>query len=359
MSRMFILGAATAAFAACTPDPELGRVELEEICGGRDWQEVEQYDGTRGVPVSFVAAHERPVGLLAWRTDVADRYADPGEVAGVKLCSGTLIAPDLFLTAAHCFESTSRRLPIGTDGQPIGPDESATNMEVRFNHQVSPEDRYRPVTAYRVEAMVERRGGDHDYAVLRLAGNPGATWGWTPVEAAVLTPGESLTIIQHPRGYSKKIDSGSFRRYRDEERQIAYDDIDTLPGSSGAGILSARGTVIGVHAWGGCDPGGGGSNAGTPILAIILHSPVLRDLARPACASDADCVSAGCVVSTCAADGRCTTAPKCGQGVCGVCDAVTFECLQEPRSCDDQDDCTVDTCDPARGCVSSDDPTCG
>src|SRR5688572_29954198 len=82
----------------------LGSVKEPSLCGANDMQHVESYDGSLGPSVSFVAAHERPVGNLKWKTDLSSRYTNPGNVAGVRWCSVTMISPDLLLTAGHCFD---------------------------------------------------------------------------------------------------------------------------------------------------------------------------------------------------------------------------------------------------------------
>src|SRR5688500_13850451 len=69
----------------------LGRVPFT-ICGANDLQYVNAYDGTLGVPTSFVATHKRPVGAMT-----ASNAA-----GGSKYCSGTLVGTNVFLTASHC-----------------------------------------------------------------------------------------------------------------------------------------------------------------------------------------------------------------------------------------------------------------
>jgi hypothetical protein len=64
---------------------------------------------------------------------------------------------------------------------------------------------------------------------------------------------------------------------------ILYNDIDTLGGNSGSGILRASdGRLVGIHTNGGCGPtspsAGGGSNLGQRIAAVIAASPTLQAL---------------------------------------------------------------------------------
>jgi hypothetical protein len=75
---------------------------LESQCGAADdSQPVEQYDGTLGVTTAFVNNNQRPVGQLQWNDNLASIYTNPGNVSGVRWCTGTLITNDLFLTAGH------------------------------------------------------------------------------------------------------------------------------------------------------------------------------------------------------------------------------------------------------------------
>ncbi len=56
----------------------------ESICGATDdSQPVEQYDGTLGVIVAFVNAHQGPVGQLQWNDNLGAIYTNPGNVSGV------------------------------------------------------------------------------------------------------------------------------------------------------------------------------------------------------------------------------------------------------------------------------------
>src|SRR4051794_32506437 len=78
---------------------------IENQCGvADDSQPVEQYDGTLGVDINFVNARQGPAGQLQWNNNLATIYTDPGNVSGARFCSGTLISPDLWLTAGHCFK---------------------------------------------------------------------------------------------------------------------------------------------------------------------------------------------------------------------------------------------------------------
>jgi Trypsin len=93
---------------------DIYRAILESQCGATDdSQPVEQYDGTLGVTTAFVNAHQAPVGQLQWNDNLAAIYTNPGNVSGVRWCTGALVANDLFLTAGHCFDQLNGPPPIG------------------------------------------------------------------------------------------------------------------------------------------------------------------------------------------------------------------------------------------------------
>jgi V8-like Glu-specific endopeptidase len=204
------------------------------ICGTDDLQPVNSYDGALGQSVAFTRLHKTAVGAL---TSEASQ-------AGDKFCSGTLVGPDLFLTAAHC-----------TDADTVS-DFVAFNYEDRADGPATQE-------FARVTEVVDG-GGELDVALLRLEGAPGKRWGWTGVSLARAAAGDLLTIIQHPLGGPKQLEVGHLLDFT--EHYMRYGDLDTEPGSSGSGVLDAHGTVIGVHTNGGCTETDG-ANSGVRLDA--------------------------------------------------------------------------------------------
>lgn len=260
---------------------------LETICGAiDDSQPVEQYDGSLGVPRAFVDAHQSAVGQIQWNSNLASIYTNPGNVSGVRWCSGTLITNDLFLTAGHCFDQTGgpwQRPRVNGTSNVIPSSEIATNMHVNFNYQVDPQGNLRPEQSFPIIGLVEYRLGSLDFAIVRLGGNPGATYGTTAVSTTDAAVGEMLCIMGHPEGVPKRIEAGP--ALAPDGNRVRYDDIDTLGGNSGSGVLRATdGRIIGVHTNGGCtaqSPNGQNANYGMRIAAIIAASPTLRGLLQP------------------------------------------------------------------------------
>ncbi|HEY0483529.1 MAG TPA: serine protease [Kofleriaceae bacterium] len=164
-------------------------------------------------------------------------------------CTGTLIAAaagPVVLTAGHCVGLGDRDL-------------IAFNVEAEADGD--------PLVT---DGTVIEQATDPDYALLRLDRLPTATP--TPLTTR---SSDLLAIIQHPRGGPKVIAEGSFL---DEcNGQVFYVDLDTLVGSSGAGVLTAGGFLLGVHTDGDCAPDGGGSNHGATAAAIVAASAYLQD----------------------------------------------------------------------------------
>lgn len=266
-------------------DPDDGSIGgIETQCGALwDAQGVELYDGTLGVSREFVNNRQAAVGLTRWNDNLRTLYTDPGTVNGARWCSGTLIADDLFLTAGHAFDdhdANGWRLPRqnGTTAI-IPPVEVARNQTVEFNYQTAAEGGTRAVVRFPIIDLIEHRRGDLDYAIARLAGNPGALFGVTDISATDAALNDLLCLIGHPAGMPKQIEAGPATGFT--TTRIQYGDIDTLGGNSGSALLGADGRIVGVHTNGGCTPTGG-FNVGVRITALMGASPVIGGIAAGA-----------------------------------------------------------------------------
>ena len=178
--------------------------------------------------------------------DVLDREDAVALIGGN--CTGTLIeagAGPVVMTAGHCVGLGDRALLV-------------------FNFEDEP-DGDQLIT----EGTVIEQSFEPDYALIELDVLPEVT----PV---LLTnqASEQLAIIQHPRGMPKVIAEGS---YLDSCNQLVYySDLDTLVGSSGAGVLNRQGHLLGIHTDGDCDEKGRGHNRGWTAETIVEASPYLQ-----------------------------------------------------------------------------------
>ncbi len=264
-----------------TPDRlEYGDIR-ETICGTTDdSQPVEQYDGSLGVTRAFVDTHQAPVGVLRWHTNLANIYTNPGNVAGHRWCTGTLIADNLFLTAGHCFDQTGggwNRPRVNGTNNIISSHEIATRMNVEFNFQVDSNGVQQSPVSFAVEELIEYRLDGLDFAIVRLSGNPGQQFGITRLAEDDGNQGDMICIIGHPAGQPKRIEAGPITSF--EDFRVRYNDIDTLGGNSGSGILRASdGCIVGIHTNGGCNAAMTGSNFGLRITRLRAASPTVQDL---------------------------------------------------------------------------------
>jgi V8-like Glu-specific endopeptidase len=254
---------------------------LESQCGSTDdSQQVEQYNGSLGVTVEFVRKNQAPVGQLQWNNDLALKYTNPGDVSGVRWGSGTLISDDLFLTAGHNFDKTGggwNRPRDDETGEIITNEEIAANMHVNFNYQVDQIGNLRTEESFPVTQLVEYRLGGLDFAIVQLGNNPGQSFGASKISATDPSIGDMVCIMGHPAGQPKRVEAGDIDRL--EGDYMGYNDIDTLGGNSGSGILCAlEDSIVGVHTNGGCNPTGTGHNWGLRISKIIAQSPTIRSL---------------------------------------------------------------------------------
>jgi hypothetical protein len=163
-------------------------------------------------------------------------------------CTGTLIAAatgPVVLTAGHCVGLGDRVL-------------------LAFNVEANPDG-----DALTTNGTVIEQAMTPDYALIRLDQLPAIT-----PTALTRAPTDRLAIIQHPRGGPKVIAEGAY--LAECTGIVSYTDLDTLVGSSGAGILTMTGSVLGVHTDGDCTTDGGGLNYGWSADAIVAASAYLQ-----------------------------------------------------------------------------------
>jgi Trypsin-like peptidase domain len=163
-------------------------------------------------------------------------------------CTGTLIAAaagPVVLTAGHCVGLADRAL-------------------IAFNVEADPDGDPLVTNGTVIEQALEP-----DYALIALDQLPA-------IAPTLLTTQstERLAIIQHPRGGPKVVAEGDF--LAECQGVISYTDLDTLAGSSGAGVLNHQGYLLAVHTDGDCNEDGSGSNHGWSAARIVSASTYLQ-----------------------------------------------------------------------------------
>jgi V8-like Glu-specific endopeptidase len=149
--------------------------------------------------------------------------------------TGFLVADNLFVTNWHV-------LPTFDD---------ARAASVRFNFQRTADD---------TDAKLDERefvpeeffhsSEKDDLTIVRVRGEPNATWGHTPIARTDLTQYDRVNIIQHPGGRRKEL---SF--YHNVVTFVGSGRVqyltDTEPGSSGSPVFDRNWRLVAIHHAGG------------------------------------------------------------------------------------------------------------
>jgi len=237
---------------------------VNALCGPKAiWQEVEQYDGTLGPTQGFVKARQPSTGQIQWRSDLPSIFTgsgdDPGSVNGRRWCTGTLITEDRLITAGHCFlKNLNGWITPRRNHESLPPDELAKLMVVNFNYQISAQSgNVRETTTFPIVQLLEfafEKSASMDYAIIQMGRDASGRLPGQGFEIAELDTsdtaaslGDTLTIIQHPNGETKKVAAGPLASA--SGNYLFYKNLDTLGGSSGIPIGLApaeRGRTIGM-----------------------------------------------------------------------------------------------------------------
>jgi hypothetical protein len=162
-------------------------------------------------------------------------------------CSGTLVAPDLVLTAGHCV----REISPNKGGDVVPP---ITSTRFVFGYQMNSAAAYAPISSAQVfsgrEAVAGtwNRGFANDWALVRLSkpvppdiAQPVSSWDTAPVEL-----NQKVFVIGFPSGIPLKYAPGAFVRENSEQSYFVA-TLDTFGGNSGSGVYDeASNKLIGV-----------------------------------------------------------------------------------------------------------------
>jgi hypothetical protein len=254
--------------------------DVEEYPGDANFRRADVADWARStvrIRVTHASLAGKILGPLAARLH-ATSFSMGGftGLAGKDegICTGTLIAGNIILTAGHCIAKdywVNREnleypyFTIGDRKRELTEAEFATLLVVDFNDQadlspvvsidnIAPAPR-RPLLSFTVRSLTNLSydaDGDLDFAILHVAGAPeqigGFALGAGKIRTSVVETGEPVAVIQHPFGGYKKVATGLVT----PETQRILHTASTATGSSGAALLDKQGRLVGIQLEGQC-----------------------------------------------------------------------------------------------------------
>lgn len=314
---------------------------------------------------SIDASNAGSVGIYAPSLGDAQNLCDGERFAAqpaAGFCSGTLIAPNLVLTAGHCVNEFS-----------------CPRIAMVFNYSMASANSLRsvPLTdVFTCAGIIARVENDNsDFAVVQLDRPATPRFSPAPVRTgrASVQTGDGLVMIGSPSGIPLKIDDGGSVRDPGAGNYIVA-TTDSFGGNSGSGVYDAdTGDLIGVLTSGDTDYVREGrcyvvnqcSENGCGGEQVFRASIAIGALCNAA-TDEALCNTASvCGDGFCAFDerGSCSdcAAPACGDGVCNsnewnTCDSDCGNPVPAGWECPLAYYGTGDGCDC--DCGSVEDPDC-
>lgn len=206
------------------------------------------------IPVLPAKAVDETVGQPIDALSAGDAYrssaAAVGELqfASGNACTAFLIGRSLAMTVAHCVvNQTNGKLALGY-------------------HSRSATPYYYPVV------RIEEIDYDLDYAIIKIAANPGDDYGFLKLSETSPTVGNDVAVVHHTKRSPAAISRGKVLSVN--ERDVLYDCLTGL-GSGGGPVLGLNGDLIALHG-GGAMLNGKMVKKGLRISAILRKSSLLK-----------------------------------------------------------------------------------
>ncbi|HEX7602000.1 MAG TPA: trypsin-like serine protease [Polyangiaceae bacterium] len=269
---------------------------LVSACSG----ELERPGGAGSSPAAEADAGGVVVDDVEVVNGVPDHGRNPAVVAldvgGQGLCTGTLIAPDVVLTARHCVSITSEKVQCPPSGPQIGRDRTASSIGVYAGEDA----RSATLVARGRELVVPKSTTlcDHDIAAIVLDRD---VEGVAPLRLAKQAPKRGDTVRAVGFGKSSDADFGGIKLLRDHVKILEVSTAEFLVGeatcqgdSGGPALDESTGDIVGVVSRGGpsCE-GSGVHNVYTRTDAFqeLLSAALAKSGAGPALEDDAGVVT--------------------------------------------------------------------
>lgn len=185
--------------------------------------------------VSIVAPTLAEAGVCA-----DERFA---EQLAAAFCSGTLIGPDLVLTAAHCVPDA----------------DACANTRLVFGYMMDDSEALHEIAAEDVfscaELLVWEQDFDYtDHAIVRLDRATERASATLASASEVLAADATLVVHGFPSGLPLKIADGTVRDARAAWRDYFVATLDTFAGNNGSGVFDrATGALVGIEVTGEAD----------------------------------------------------------------------------------------------------------